>query len=75
MLHTQRTTSLLESSAKDTSSHIDGISLEVRQSVSMLSDALVELQQSLPATGIWSSNGRFSQKSSKAFCRVDYSSF
>jgi adenylate cyclase len=50
MLHTQRTTSLLESSAKDTSSHIDGISLEVRQSVSMLSDALVELQQSLPAT-------------------------
>lgn len=48
ILNTQRSNTLLESSAKDSTSHIEAIGLEVRQSLSFLTEALAEWQKSLP---------------------------
>ncbi|MCU0427145.1 MAG: response regulator [Candidatus Kapabacteria bacterium] len=49
MLQTQRTHSLVESSAKENSSNSEALALEVRESVSMLNEALTTLQLSLSA--------------------------
>ena len=48
MIHAQRTTALIESTAKEQTSHAQSASEEVKYAMSMLNDALVELHRQLP---------------------------
>jgi class 3 adenylate cyclase/CheY-like chemotaxis protein len=48
MAHSQRMTTLIEASAKENTSRAQGLSEEVRLSLSMLNEALVELHRQLP---------------------------
>lgn len=49
ILQTQRTHSLVESSSKETDKHSEAIGMEMRDSISMLSETLVSMQSSLAA--------------------------
>ncbi len=49
MAHSQRMTTLIEASAKENTSRAQGVSEEVRLSLSMLNEALAELHRQLPS--------------------------